>query len=76
MKFGIGDTCYIIENDEVKRARVSAKKDGQKDGQYFVQFVGSCGALAVPEDKVYRTPEEAEDGKQKTANRHSPVQYL
>ena len=45
MKFGIGDTCYIIENDEVKRARVSAKKD-------------------------------AEDGKQKTANRHSPVQYL
>ena len=28
MKFGIGDTCYIIENDEVKRARVSAKKDG------------------------------------------------
>ena len=70
MKFGIGDTCYIIENDEVKRARVSAKKDGQ----YFVQFVGS--SLAVPEDKVYRTPEEAEDGKQKTANRHSPVQYL
>ena len=52
MKFGIGDTCYIIENDEVKRARVSAKKDG------------------------HRTPEEAEDGKQKTANRHSPVQYL
>ena len=72
MKFGIGDTCYIIENDEVKRARVSAKKDGQ----YFVQFVGSCGALAVPEDKIYRTPEEAEAGKQKTANRHSPVQYL
>ena len=61
MKFGIGDTCYIIENDEVKRARVSAKKDGQ----YFVQFVGSCGALAVPEDKIYRTPEEAEAGKQK-----------
>ena len=64
MKFGIGDTCYIIENDEVKRARVSAKKDGP------------CGALAVPEDKIYRTPEEAEAGKQKTANRHSPVQYL
>ena len=72
MKFGIGDICYIIENDEVKRARVSAKKEGQ----YFVQFVGSCGALAVPEDKIYRTPEEAEAGKQKTANRHSPVQYL
>ena len=38
MKYGIGDTCYVIEDDMVKRARVSAKKDGQ----YFVQFVGSC----------------------------------
>ena len=37
MKYGIGDTCYVIEDDMVKRARVSAKKDGQ----YFVQFVGS-----------------------------------
>ena len=29
MKYGIGDTCYVIEDDMVKRARVSAKKDGQ-----------------------------------------------
>lgn len=72
MKYGIGDTCYIIENDTVKRARVSAKKDGQ----YFVQFVGSCGALAVPENEVYATAEEAEAGMKKDRNPSSPVRYL
>ena len=72
MKYGIGDICYIIENDTVKRARVSAKKDGQ----YFVQFVGSCGALAVPENEVYAAPEEAEAGMKKDRNLSSPVRYL
>lgn len=72
MKYGIGDTCYVIEDDVVKRARVSAKKDGQ----YFVQFVGSCGALAVPEDKIYRTQEEAEAGRKKVPGASRPVRYL
>lgn len=72
MKYGIGDTCYVIEDDMVKRARVSAKKDGQ----YFVQFVGSCGALAVPEDRIYRTPEEAEAGMNKSRSIRRPVEYL
>ena len=72
MKYGIGDICYIIENDTVKRARVSAKKDGQ----YFVQFVGSCGALAVPENEVYATPEEAAAGMKKDRNLSSPVGHL
>lgn len=72
MKYGIGDTCYVIEDDMVKRARVSAKKDSQ----YFVQFVGSCGALAVPEDEIYRTPEEAEAGMNKNRSIRRPVEYL
>ena len=72
MKYGIGDICYIIENDAVKRGRVSAKKDGQ----YFVQFVGSCGALAVSENEIYSTPEEAEAGIKKDRNLSSPVGYL
>ncbi len=72
MKYGIGDTCYVIEDDMVKRARVSAKKDGQ----YFVQFVGSCGALAVPEDEIYPTPEEAEQGMNAKRSIRRPVEYL
>lgn len=72
MKFGIGDICYIIEDDMVKRARVSAKKEGQ----YFVQFVGSCGALAVPEDKIYASPEDAEEARKKTPGTSRPVKYL
>lgn len=72
MKYGIGDTCYVIEDDMVKRARVSAKKDGQ----YFVQFVGSCGALVVPEDEIYSTQEEAEEGRNRKRSIRRPVEYL
>lgn len=72
MKYGIGDTCYVIEDDMVKCARVSAKKDGQ----YFVQFVGSCGALAVPEDEIYSTQEEAEEGRNRKRSIRRPVEYL
>ena len=72
MKYGIGDTCYVIEDDMVKRARVSAKKDGQ----YFVQFVGSYGALAVPEDEIYSTQEEAEEGRNRKRSIRRPVEYL
>ena len=72
MKYGIGDTCYVIEDDMVKRARVNAKKDGQ----YFVQFVGSCGALAVPEDEIYSTQEEAEEGRNRKRSIRRPVEYL
>ena len=72
MKYGIGDTCYVIEDDMVKRARVSAKKDGQ----YFVQFVGSCGALAVPEDEIYSTQEKAEEGRNRKRSIRRPVEYL
>ena len=72
MKYGIGDTCYVIEDDMVKRARVSAKKDGQ----YFVQFVGSCRALAVPEDEIYSTQEEAEEGRNRKRSIRRPVEYL
>ena len=54
-RYGIGDTCYIIEDGEVRRGRVSAKKENR----YFIQFVGSCGALQADPKDVYATPEEA-----------------
>ena len=44
--------------------------------QYFVQFVGSCGALAVPEDEIYSTQEEAEEGRNRKRSIRRPVEYL
>lgn len=72
MGFGIGDTCYIIENGQPKRGRVSSKKCGL----YFVQFVGSCGALQVEEDMVFHTSEEAENYIAAENTKSKPVSYL
>lgn len=72
MGFGIGDTCYIIENEKPKRGRVSSKKNGL----YFIQFVGSCGALSVEEDQIFHTEEEAQKYIDKENNKFNPVSYL
>lgn len=72
MRFGIGDTCYIIENGQPKRGRVSSKKDNL----YFVQFVGSCGALQIEADKIFHTPEEALEYIHAENNKNKPVSYL
>ncbi len=54
--YGIGDACYIIGDDnQIRRGRISSKKGDT----YFVQFVGSCGALLVSEEELYRTEEDA-----------------
>lgn len=71
-RYGIGDTCYIIEDGEVRRGRVSAKKGNN----YFVQFVGSCGALQVDSKDVYATPEEAQAALEREEYTRPNVRYL
>lgn len=71
-KFGIGDTCYIIEDGEIRRGRISAKKEEC----FFIQFVGSCGALQVAPDRVYETPEEAQAAMEREENNRPHVGYL
>lgn len=71
-KFGIGDTCYIIEDGGIRRGRISAKKEES----FFIQFVGSCGALQVDSDKVYETPDEAQAAIEWEENNRPHVGYL
>lgn len=71
-RYGIGDTCYIFEDGEVKRGRVSAKKENS----YFIQFVGSCGALQVDPEEVYATPEEAQAAQEREEKARPNVRYL
>ena len=71
-KYWIGDTCYIIEDGEVRRGRVSAKKGDN----FFVQFVGSCGALQVKSEELYRTLEEAQVELDREAQERPHVGYL
>ncbi len=60
MSFKRGDTCFILENNEwVVQAKIMSKQDSS----YFVQLVGSCGALKLPESRLFKTAAEAEAGK-------------
>lgn len=72
MEFGIGDHCYTIDDGLIRPGRVSSKKDGN----YFIQFVGECGALQAPEEDVFATKEEAEEALSKRKIRNGPVQYI
>ena len=71
-RYGIGDTCYIIEDGEVRRGRISAKKENS----YFIQFVGSCGALQADPEDVYATREEAQAALEREENSRPHVGYL
>lgn len=65
-KYGIGDTCYVLEDGQVRRGRISSKKDDC----YFIQFVGTCGALQVEPEELYETPEAARAANEKDKNPH------
>ncbi len=63
MTFMRGDTCYILEeNKYVQKAKVM-RKQGEA---YFIQFIGSCGAVKMPEDRLFKTQEEAEASRKTT----------
>lgn len=70
MNFARGDSCYILEsNMNVRTAKVI-----NKQGKFYViQLVGSCGAIRLPESRLFRTEEEAENSKKKPQNKSIEV---
>ncbi len=58
MPFKRGDTCYIIENSpQAIRGKVVSKQGDI----YIIQLIGSCGALRLTEDRLFKTASDAED---------------
>ena len=60
MDFARGDVCYILENNMNVRAAKVINKQGRF---YTIQLVGSCGAIRLPESRLFLTEEEAENSK-------------
>ena len=60
MNFVRGDTCYILENNMNVRAAKVINRQGRF---YIIQLVGSCGAIGLPESRLFLTEEEAENSK-------------
>lgn len=60
MDFVRGDTCYILENNMNVRAAKVINRQGRF---YIIQLVGSCGAIRLPENRLFLTEEEAENSK-------------
>ena len=52
------DIVYILENDQVVR---KAKVAGRQDDLYIVQLIGSCGAIHLPESRLFESAEAAEE---------------
>ena len=46
------DIVYILENDQVVR---KAKVAGRQDDLYIVQLIGSCGAIHLPESRLFES---------------------
>ena len=60
MSFVRGDACYILENNMNVRAAKVINRQGRF---YIVQLVGSCGAIRLPDSRLFLTEEEAENSK-------------
>lgn len=60
MTFVRGDACYILENNMNVRAAKVINKQGRF---YVIQLVGSCGAIRLPESRLFNTEEAAENSK-------------
>lgn len=60
MTFVRGDACYILENNMNVRAAKVINKQGRF---YVIQLVGSCGAIRLPESRLFKTEEAAENSK-------------
>ena len=60
--FTRGDTCYILENNmNVRAARII-----NKQGKFCtIQLVGSCGAIRLPETRLFTTGWDALNSKKK-----------
>ena len=60
MSFVRGDVCYILENNMNVRAAKVINKQGRF---YIIQLVGFCGAIRLPESRLFASEEEAENSK-------------
>lgn len=60
MQFKRGDTCFILE-DSSQAVRV--KVVSRQGKTYIVQLIGSCGALKLPQERLFATMEEAAASK-------------
>lgn len=60
MSFVRGDVCYILENNMNVRA---AKVISRRSNYYVIQLVGLCGAIRLPESRLFKTEKEAENSK-------------
>ena len=60
MPFKRGDTCYIMEDNPHPTQVKVVSKQGTT---YIVQLIGSCGAIKLPEERLFATPEEAEESR-------------
>ncbi|MBA4698944.1 hypothetical protein [Faecalicatena contorta] len=69
MPFKRGDTCFILEdNSEVVQVKVVSKQGKT----YIVQLIGACGALKLPENRLFETKEEAKASKKTSRAMVSP----
>ena len=65
--FARGDICYILENNmRVRSARV-INRIGKS---YTIQFVGACGAIRLPESRLFKTEEQALASKKESELYH------
>lgn len=60
MDFARGDVCYILENNMNVRAAKVINKQGRF---YTIQLVGSCGAIRLPESRLFASEGDAENSK-------------
>lgn len=70
MSFARGDKCYILENNiRVRRAKVISKQ-----GKYYIiQLVGSCGAIRLLENRLFKTKTDAENSKKRYTNNRNQI---
>ncbi len=69
MSFKRGDTCFILEdNSDVVQVKVVSKQDKT----YIVQLIGACGALKLPESRLFETKDAAKASKKTSTAMVSP----
>lgn len=58
--FKRGDVCYILENNySVRQAKVISRQ-----GKFYtIQIVGKCGAICLPESRLFISQEDAQKSK-------------
>lgn len=58
--FKRGDVCYILENNYLVRQVKVISRQGKF---YTIQIVGKCGAIRLPESRLFISMEDAEKSK-------------